>query len=458
MKLYDTMSREKVEFRPLSPPRVNMYVCGLTVYDHMHIGHARTFISFDIIAKYLAYSGYNVRLIVNITDIDDKIIARAAERDIPALQLSAEFADEFQEDMKSLGVGSVSEYVRASDNIEEILAMVRSLVEGGFAYAIDGSVYFDVSRTSDYGKLSGQSMDQILAGARVEVDERKRNPGDFALWKEARPGEVSWESPWGRGRPGWHIECSAMSMKYLGETLDIHGGGEDLIFPHHENEIQQSESLTHKEFARYWMHCGLLNTGGAKMSKSLKNFSTVRETLRQFPAETVRFFFANSLYRRQIDFSDASLQESDQARRRLEGFVLSLHTAGGHGSGDDLAARLESDFRQSMDDDFNTRDVIASLFTNLREANRLRDEGRLSADGAGKVLAALKRVNGVLGIIRQESFRRDGLEKEVEDLIQERERARKERDYGRADDIRSRLIEMGIVLEDTAEGVKWRRK
>lgn len=458
MKLYDTMSREKVEFRPLNPPAVNMYVCGLTVYDEMHLGHARTFISFDIIAKYLAFSGYDVNLVVNITDIDDKIIERAAEKNMPALQLSSGFASDFVRDMESLGVTGVRKYVKASDNIEEIVSLVRELMEGGFAYAIEGSIYFDISRAHDYGKLSGQSMDQIQAGARVEVDERKRNPGDFALWKEAKPGEVYWDSPWGKGRPGWHIECSAMSMKYLGSTLDIHGGGEDLIFPHHENEIQQSEACTHAQFSRYWMHGGLLNVGGAKMSKSLKNFNSVRETLAEFPAETVRMYFANSLYRRQIDFSDKSLQESDSARRRLEGYVLSLLSSDGKGEGKELAEGITEGFRKAMDDDFNSRDAIASLFQKLKEASALSSEGRLSRKGAEDVVEAVRNINGVLGIMKSAAFEKVELEKEIEELIDQREDARKAKDYRRADEIRSILSEMGITIEDTAEGVKWKRK
>lgn len=458
MRLYDTMSREKVEFRPLQPPAVNMYVCGLTVYDEMHIGHARTFISFDVIAKYLAFSGYDVNLVVNITDIDDKIIERAAERNTQALQLSSGYAADFVRDMGSLNVTSVRQYVKASDNIDAILSLVRELMEGGFAYAIEGSVYFDISKAHEYGKLSGQSMDQILAGARVEVDERKRNPGDFALWKEAKPGEVHWESPWGVGRPGWHIECSAMSMKYLGSTLDIHGGGEDLIFPHHENEIQQSEACTHAQFSKYWMHVGLLNVGGAKMSKSLKNFSSVKETLEEFPAETVRMYFANSLYRRQIDFSDRSLQESDSARRRLEGYVLSLKSSDGKGEGRKLAESIMDGFRKAMDDDFNSRDAIASLFQKLKEASALSGEGKLSRKGANDVLEAVRKINSVLGIMKSSAFEEVSLEKEIEELIRQREDARKAKDYGKADEIRSTLGGMGIIVEDTADGVKWKRK
>ncbi len=458
MRIYDTMSKEKVEFVPLNAPRVNMYVCGLTVYDAMHVGHARTFVSFDIIARYLRSIGFDVNMVVNITDVEDKIIARAAERNIPALELSGGYAAEFREDMESMGVKSVTRYVKASEHIGDIISMVSGLVKDGYAYVIDGSVYFDIGRTHDYGRLSGQSIDQIIAGARVEVDERKRNPGDFALWKAAKKGEISWESPWGKGRPGWHIECSAMSMKYLGNTLDIHGGGEDLIFPHHENEIQQSESFTHTIFSRYWMHVGLLNTGGAKMSKSLKNFSPVRETLREYPAETLRFYFVNSLYRRQIDFSSSSLAESDQARRRLEGYVQAVAAAQGSGSGSELAGKLLGDFKLAMDDDFNSRDAVASLFTNLKDAARLSEEGRISGEGAGRILDAVRSVNSVLGILREDAFIKTEVSSEIVELIEERESARKAKDFRRADEIRAKLSDMGIVIEDSASGVKWRRK
>ncbi len=458
MRIYDTMSKGKVEFEPTEPSRVNMYVCGLTVYDAMHIGHARTFISFDIIARYLTFRGYKTNVVINVTDVEDKIIARAAERGISALELSSMYAEEFLEDMRSLHVTSVSRYVKASEHIPEILSMISTLVDGGYAYEIDGSVYFDVERTHDYGRLSGQSIDQIKAGARVEVDERKRNPGDFALWKAAKPGEVSWKSPWGRGRPGWHIECSAMSMKYLGKTLDIHGGGEDLIFPHHENEIQQSEACTHAKFSKYWMHGALLNVSGAKMSKSLKNFSPVRETLREYPAETIRFYFANSLYRRQIDFSSNSLAESDQARKRLEGYILSVKSASGKESGAELASRIMREFTTAMDDDFNTRDAIASLFTLMKEGAMLSEQSRLSRGEAAEIVKAVAAVNSVLGIVRQSVFGEEELGKEAEELMAERERARKARDFGKADELRARLADIGVIVEDTAEGMKWRRK
>ncbi len=459
MLIYDTMSRGKVEFQPLTEGAVHMYVCGPTVYDHMHVGHARSFVSFDFIARYLEYRGYRVSLVVNITDVEDKIINRAQELNISALELSSRFADEFIRSCSSLLLKPADVYPRASEHIAEILKMVMELVAGGFAYEIEGSVYFDITKAKDYGKLSGQALEQILAGARVDVDERKRHPADFALWKAAKPGEVSWDSPWGRGRPGWHIECSAMSMKYLGRTLDIHGGGEDLIFPHHENEIQQSEAFTGVTFSRYWMHGGMLNVTGEKMSKSLHNFMSVEEALKLHPPETLRLLFANSLYRRQMEFSPELLAESDKARERLEGYIqhlLSVQTQGDGGS--EIASLIREDFVRAMDDDFNTRDAVASLFNNLREARKLADGALLSSAAAEAVIAAAREVNGVLRILRETAFHKQSIGKDIEELISKREEARRQRRFDDADAIRRELSARGIILEDTESGVRWKRK
>ncbi len=459
MMIYDTMSRGKVKFIPQKQGEVSIYVCGLTVYDSMHVGHAKSFVSFDFIVRYLKFAGYKVNLVVNITDIDDKIIKRANEKGIEALKLSSVYAAEFISDIDSLLIDRAIVYPKASEHIGDIMAMIVYLQENGFAYELEGSIYFDIAKTKDYGKLSGQSISQILSGARVEVNERKRNPADFALWKAAKEGEMSWESPWGRGRPGWHIECSAMSMKYLGQTLDIHGGGEDLIFPHHENEIQQSEAYTKKKFANYWMHVGLLNFSGEKMSKSLHNFVTVRELLSKYRPESLRFFFAGSLYRRQSEFGLELLEESEQARRKLEGYVQELLSVESEsGSGEELASSMLNSFRELMDDDFNTRDVIAMLFTKLHEARRMKEAGQISGKGAKSIISALKEINGVLRIMNEDAFIRQTLEKEVLLLIERRENARKARRFDEADAIRARLSEMGIVLEDTPEGVRWRKK
>jgi cysteinyl-tRNA synthetase len=459
MEIYDTMSRGKVKFTPQKPGEASIYVCGLTVYDSMHVGHAKSFISFDFIVRYLKFTGYRVKLVVNITDVDDKIIKRAKERGIDALELSSAYADEFISDIDSLLIDRADVYPRASEHISDIIAMIVRLQENGYAYELEGSVYFDITRTKDYGKLSGQSLGQISAGARVEVNERKLNPADFALWKAAKEGEVSWESPWGRGRPGWHIECSAMSMKYLGQTLDIHGGGEDLIFPHHENEIQQSEAYTGKKFSNYWMHVGLLNFSGEKMSKSMHNFVTVRELLSKYRPEALRFFFASSLYRRQSEFSIDLLEESEQARRRLEGYISDLLSVESEsGSGEELAYSILNSFRELMDDDFNTRDVVAMLFTKLHEARRMMEKGEMSVKGAQSIVSALKDINGVLRIMNEDVFIRKILDREVLLLIETREKARKARRFDEADAIRKRLNEMGIELEDTPEGVRWRKK
>ncbi len=459
MQIYDTMSRGKVEFRPLNRDEVHLYVCGPTVYDQMHIGHARSFVSFDFIVRYLEYRGYHVSLVVNITDVDDKIINRAKELNVPALKLSSEFADAFKGNCASLLIKEAKVYPKASEHIPEILKMISYLVDRGFAYELEGSVYFDITRTKNYGKLSGQAQEQILSGARVDINERKRNPADFALWKAAKPGEVSWESPWGHGRPGWHIECSAMSMKYLGRTLDIHGGGEDLIFPHHENEIQQSEAFTGVTFSKYWMHGGMLNVTGEKMSKSLHNFMSVREALALYPPETLRLFFANSLYRRQIEFSPELLIESDQARRRLEGYLpLLLSVNAPRGQGEEISSSIRSGFISAMDDDFNTRDAVASLFSNLREVRKLADEGKLSTGAAEAVVSSIREVNEVLHVIREEAFQKQSIDREVEELISRREEARRQKRFAEADAIRSELSARGIILEDTEHGVKWRKQ
>ncbi len=459
MLIYDTMSRGKVEFQPLTEGAVHMYVCGPTVYDHMHVGHARSFVSFDFIARYLEYRGYHVSLVVNITDVEDKIINRAQELSISALELSSRFADEFIRSCSSLLLKPADVYPRASEHIAEILKMVMELVTDRFAYEIEGSVYFDITKAKDYGKLSGQALEQILAGARVDVDERKRHPADFALWKAAKPGEVSWDSPWGRGRPGWHIECSAMSMKYLGRTIDIHGGGEDLIFPHHENEIQQSEAFTGVTFSRYWMHGGMLNVTGEKMSKSLHNFMSVEEALKLHPPETLRLLFANSLYRRQMEFSPELLAESDKARERLEGYIQHLLSVQAQGDGgSEIASLIREDFVRAMDDDFNTRDAVASLFNNLREARKLADGALLSSAAAEAVIAAAREVNGVLRIIRETAFHKQSIGKDIEELISKREEARRQRRFDEADAIRRELSARGIILEDTESGVRWKRK
>jgi len=457
IRIYDTMTRTKKEFVPLNGRKVGMYVCGLTVYDRMHIGHARTFIFFDIVAKFLRYSGYDVKLIVNITDVDDKIIARAANEGVKPEIIATRYASYFIEDMNRLHINSVTMYPSATEHIGEIIEIVRTLESRGHAYAVEGDVFFDISTSKNYGRLSGQSLDQIIAGARVEVDKRKRNPADFALWKSAKPGEISWKSPWGDGRPGWHIECTAMSIKHLGETIDIHGGAEDLIFPHHENEIQQSEAFTGKTFVRFWMHAGLLNTSGEKMSKSLHNFVTVEELLSKYTPEAIRFFCANSIYRRQIEFSSALLEESEQGRRRLLNAIASVMSSREGEGGEGIASELLENFREAMEDDFNTRDAIASIFTSLRRASQIAEAQGLSASAKEEIISAVREINSVLCIFEQTAFSHQ-IDERLNELLNLREEARRRRDFSAADAIRREIEELGYSVEDTQQGPRLKRK
>jgi cysteinyl-tRNA synthetase len=457
IRIYDTMTRTKKEFVPLNGRKVGMYVCGLTVYDRMHIGHARTFIFFDIVAKFLRYSGYDVKLIVNITDVDDKIIARAANEGVKPEIIATRYASYFIEDMNRLHINSVTMYPSATEHIGEIIEIVRTLESRGHAYAVEGDVFFDISTSKNYGRLSGQSLDQIIAGARVEVDKRKRNPADFALWKSAKPGEISWKSPWGDGRPGWHIECTAMSIKHLGETIDIHGGAEDLIFPHHENEIQQSEAFTGKTFVRFWMHAGLLNTSGEKMSKSLHNFVTVEELLSKYTPEAIRFFCANSIYRRQIEFSSALLEESEQGRRRLLNAIASVMSSREGEGGEGIASELLENFREAMEDDFNTRDAIASVFTSLRRASQIAEAQGLSASAKEEIISAVREINSVLCIFEQTAFSHQ-IDERLNELLNLREEARRRRDFSAADAIRREIEELGYSVEDTQQGPRLKRK
>lgn len=457
LRIYNTMSRRKETFEPLGK-EVLMYVCGPTVYDRMHIGHARTFIFFDTVAKYLRYRGYAVRFVMNITDVDDKIIKRGMEEGVTAQEIAERYASLFLNDMKKLGITSVTLYPRATQHIREMIDIVTRLVSAGYAYSVDGDVFFDVSTAHDYGRLSNQSQESIIAGARVEVDSRKKNPADFALWKSAKPGEISWPSPWGRGRPGWHIECSAMSLKHLGETIDIHGGAEDLIFPHHENEIQQSESYTGKKFVRIWMHGGLLNISGQKMSKSLKNFLTVEELLEKYTAQALRYFCSNSTYRKQIDFSLELLEESEAGRRSVIKALQRLHDAPDGQGGEGLAEKLEEDFISAMDDDFNTRGAIAALQSDIRDAARMAEEGRLSGKERERFLQAVMKLNDVLGILPDVLAEDSGEDAaEASELLMKREEARARKDFASADELRRKIEALGYTVEDTQKGPRLKK-
>ncbi len=459
LQIHNNLTRRKEPFVPIDPKNVRMYVCGMTVYDLCHLGHARVLVVFDVVYRYLRriYGAEHVTYVRNVTDIDDKIIRRANERGEPIEQLTSHFIDEMHRDAEALGVLPPNEEPRATRHMGEIIAMIQTLVDKGYAYCADnGDVYYDVSRFEHYGQLSGKNTDDLRAGARVEVDAAKRDPLDFVLWKAAKPGEPYWDSPWGRGRPGWHIECSAMATCCLGNHFDIHGGGLDLQFPHHENEIAQSEAATGEKFVNVWMHNGFVRIDEEKMSKSLGNFFTIREVLEKYDPEVVRFFILNSHYRSPLNYSDKHLDEAKAALTTLYNALRGLTPADG-GETTDFSARFEA----AMDDDFNTPEAIAVLFELAREINRLRGG---DAPAAGRLAAELKRLGGCLGMLERdpESFFQGGGEgisaEHVEALIAARNAARKNRDWAESDRIRDQLAAQGIVLEDGPQGTTWRRE
>jgi len=458
IRIYNTLSQQKEEFQPIEPGKVRMYVCGMTVYDYCHLGHARVLVAFDVITRYLRHRGFDVHYVRNITDIDDKILRRADENGELFSDLTARMIQAMHEDEARLAVLSPTEEPRATAHIDDILAMIITLIDKGHAYAADnGDVYFAVDSFDGYGKLSKKKLDDLLAGARVDVAEAKRSPADFALWKAAKAGEVSWPSPWGDGRPGWHIECSAMSTCCLGNTFDIHGGGPDLMFPHHENEIAQSEAATGQEFARTWMHAGAIRVNKEKMSKSLGNFFTIREILEKYPAEVVRYFLVSSHYRSQVDYSEDNLAEAGRTLTKL------YHALRGLVPSKD-AADTDHDrrFGEAMDDDFNTAGAVAVLHAVAAEINQHRRDGDDQA--ARDSAAVLVRLGKVLGLLQQDPeafFHADtGGELKADDieaLILARAEARKNRDFAEADRIRDDLLEKGVILDDAREGTTWRR-
>jgi cysteinyl-tRNA synthetase len=488
LRVYNTMSGKKEEFQPLIPNKVGMYVCGVTVYDYCHIGHARANIVFDIVYRYLQYSNYDVTYVRNYTDVDDKIIARANERGITSQALSEEFIEAFDEDMLALGLRKPTHEPKATEHMAQIISLVEGLIAKGMAYESGGDVYYSVDKFSPYLKLSKRNMEEMQAGARIAPGEQKRNPMDFALWKTAKPGEPSWESPWGDGRPGWHIECSAMSSTLLGETFDIHGGGRDLIFPHHENEIAQSEGASGKPFVKYWLHNGFVNVNQEKMSKSLGNFFTIRDILKSYDAEVVRFFILTAHYRSPIDFSDQNLEEARlgltrfyEALALLDKALTKADKSAEQGEVPEALAepvtrlvQLEERFRSAMDDDFNTALAIGHMFDAVRAINRILAEesnlqGRLQ-EILGKVRADLLRLGDVLGLFTsepsawlarsaQEGLSESGLSAEdIETLIMERREARANRDFARSDQIRDELAAKGVQLLDGPEGTTWKMK
>ncbi len=457
LKVYNDLTNRKEEFTPLEPGKVRMYVCGMTVYDLCHLGHARVMVVFDTIARYLRERGYQVDYVRNITDIDDKIINRANENCEPFDALTERFIQAMHEDSAALGVLPPDREPRATAHLPEIIAMVERLIANGHAYAVEGDVYYSVASFEGYGKLSGKSTEDLRAGARVEIGEKKRDPLDFALWKAAKPGEPAWDSPWGPGRPGWHIECSAMSTCCLGDTFDIHGGGADLTFPHHENEIAQAEGATGKPFVNYWLHNGFVRINEEKMSKSLGNFFTVREILARYQAEEVRYFILTSQYRSPLNYDDEHLDNARAALTRFYTALRGLPAAAPIGDGG-YAER----FYASMDDDFNTPEALAVLFDLVRDLNKARGEGEARAATLG---AELKRLGAILGILQDdpEAYLRGGTvgtgpsDGEIETLIQQRLDARKAKDFAEADRIRDELKGKGVILEDGPQGTTWRR-
>ncbi len=461
MKLYNSLTREKEEFKPIEPGKVRMYSCGPTVYNYFHIGNARPFIIFDTLRRYLEYQGFEVNFVQNFTDVDDKMIRRANEEGITVKELADRYIAEYFVDADGLGIKRATVHPRATENISAIIALIQKLEARGYTYTVDGDVYFAVKKFKDYGKLSHQPLENLEAGARIDVDEKKQDPVDFAVWKAKKDGEPAWPSPWGEGRPGWHIECSAMANHYLGETIDIHSGGQDLIFPHHENEVAQSEAANGAPFAHYWLHNGYINVDNRKMSKSLGNFFTVRDVAKQFDYEVIRFFMLSAHYRSPINFSKELLEQArsglDRLYTCLDNLAFLIQKAPDIPLKPDIDEKLDgfrAQFCAAMDDDINTADAIAALFDLVYFANTA-----LSADSGVEALkrtsALLRELGGVLGLLGKQLD--ISLDSEIEDLIAQRNQARKERDFQKADAIRDQLKSKGIVLEDTPQGVKWRR-
>ncbi|SDZ22023.1 cysteine--tRNA ligase [Tindallia californiensis] len=466
MKLFNTLTRSKETFYPIEEGKIKMYACGPTVYNYFHIGNARTFITFDAMRNYFKYRGYEVILVQNFTDVDDKIIQQASKESMTPEEISLKYIKAYFEDAESLGIQKADIHPRVTENIPEIIAFVEALILKKVAYEMDGDVYFDVSAYPNYGRLSKQSLEELKAGARIEVNENKKNPLDFALWKKAKPGEPYWESPWGKGRPGWHIECSAMAKKYLGDTIDIHGGGGDLTFPHHENEVAQSEALTGKPFANYWLHVGYLNVDNRKMSKSLNNFFTPREISEKYDLEVARFFILSAHYRSPLNFNEESMEAAKQGLERLYNArdtwkYYSDKLPETNLSIDDSTVKLINEYRQRyievMDDDFNTADGISVIFELVKTINSLIKEkpGRSVFEEA---VSLLQEQCHVLGLLQKNRAEEVMLESEILEMIRMREKARKEKNYAKADEIRDDLKNKGIVLEDTPEGVKWKKR
>lgn len=463
MKLYNSLTRKKEEFKSINEGIVTMYNCGPTVYNFIHVGNARPLVIFDTLRRYFVYKGYDVKFVVNFTDIDDKLINKAKEENITVKEVADRYIEAFKEDAEALNIYEYNTvHPKATDYISQMVTFIEALEEKGAAYVKDGNVYFSIDSAKNYGKLSKKNIDELVSGARIEVNEDKKNPMDFVLWKKEKPGEPSWDSPWGKGRPGWHIECSVMAKAILGETIDIHSGGEDLQFPHHENEIAQSETLSGKPFANFWLHNGMLNVDNQKMSKSLGNFFTLKEIAEEYDMEVLRFFMLSAHYRNPINFSREVMDQTKNGLERLYNskknleFILEKDLTPNADTDKQNMEKIDgfrAQFEESMDDDLNTADGVAALFELVKFANSEIDEtsSRFVVEYAYRTMMKLAKVLGIL--IKKDEL----LEEEILSLIEQRTNARKDRDFKRADEIRDELKEKGIVLEDTKDGVKWKR-
>lgn len=457
LTVHNSLSKKKEVFKPQNDQKVTMYVCGPTVYDVGHLGHGRAAVSFDIIRRYLIWKGFDVNFVSNVTDIDDKMINRAREEGITVKELADRITPEYERDFSALGIMAPTERPKATEYVSEMIEIIRKLEEKGATYVTSDGVYFDVTKFPEYGKLSGQKLDALEAGARVEMNKEKRGISDFVLWKFEKPGEPAWDSPWGRGRPGWHIECSAMSSKLLGETIDIHGGGADLMFPHHECEIAQSELANGKPFARYFLHNGFINVNAEKMSKSLGNFVTLKKIFEMYSPRVVRLLYLQTHYRSPINFDDTLLQQAKNTLERYDTFLRRLKNYPAKSGKSVLSSVLDAarkKFEESMDDDFETTAALASAFELMREANTLMDLGKLIASDVKEIFDFFKNIDAVFSIMPEE----ENIPEEILNLIQKREEARKNKDFATSDLLRNQLLQNGIEVEDTPHGTLWKRR
>ena len=463
MKIYNTMTMKKEEFKEIEKGKVKMYSCGPTVYNYFHIGNARPFIVFDILRNYLEYIGYEVTFVQNFTDVDDKIIKKANEEGISAIEVADKYIDEYYKDAAAIGIRKATVHPRVTENIKEIIGFIQDLIDKGFAYVLGGDVYFEVKKFDEYGKLSHKNIDELISGARIDVNEQKKSPLDFALWKEKKEGEIGWDSPWGVGRPGWHIECSVMSNKYLGANIDIHSGGQDLIFPHHENEIAQSECKNGCTFANYWMHNGYINIDNVKMSKSLGNFFTVRDVLKVYDGDVLRFFMLTSHYRSPINYSKDLLDSAKSSLDRIKNCKSSLDFSLQKSQNKEISQEekdilanvqaIKSTFIEKMNDDLNTADAITAIFDLVKLANTSVNENS-SKTFVQSVLSMLNELTGVLNIANTDKTESEDTGK-IEELIELRNQAKKAKDFAKADEIREELRKMGIEIKDTRQGTQW---